>query len=245
MARSLGARVTLVTALTPSYDRCALEGIQLCAQPADDLPRYANSYDASGARTQLLLASGPPLDVEAPAIPREADVLMVAPAFNELRRMPPVKAPLVAVALQGLLRAVDAGHHVYPDADPWGRIRRFLAPGRFTFLSEEDTPTADSLAAEIASSGATCILTRAERGATLFRSHIKRQFTAIPAQAQAPTGAGDCFATAFIIRFAECGDIETAMRFATAAGSAAVDIAGPGNVPTRDEVEARLRKAAA
>jgi pfkB family carbohydrate kinase len=245
MALALGARVTLVTALTPSYDQCALQGIELCAQPTGELPRFANSYDAAGARTQLLLAPGPRLDLDAPEIPRDADVLMVAPAFGELKRMPAVKAPLVAVALQGLLRAVDDEQHVYPDADPWGRVRRFLAPGRFTFLSEEDTPTADNLAAEIASSGATCIVTRAERGATLFRSHIKRQFTAIPAQAQAPTGAGDCFATAFIIRFAECGDIEAAMRFATAAGSAAVDTVGPGNVPTRDEVEARLRKAAA
>lgn len=46
MAHALGARVTLLTTLSPSFDRACLEGLEVPPFPADVLPRYANAYDA-------------------------------------------------------------------------------------------------------------------------------------------------------------------------------------------------------
>jgi len=245
MAHALGATVTLVTTLPAGFDPGVLSGLQLNAATALVPARYANSYDADGRRTQLLLSPGEPLDAE-PLLPDGADGLIVAPAYHELSRFPACPANVTAVALQGLLRTTTADGTVHPHPDPWSQVKRFIAPGRFAFLSEEDTPEADTFAAQVASSGATAFVTRAANGATLFRSHIRRHFPAIPADVHEPTGAGDCFAAAFVVRFVECLDIETATRFAIAAGSVAVETgAGPSGVPSRNMVESRLRRAAA
>ena len=241
MAHALGASVTLATTLSAAYDREPLAGLTVVSVTARANPRYANTYDAAGHRTQVLSETGEPIEAAFPGMPAEADVLIVAPAYHEMKAMPACRAVISGIALQGLLRTTDSAGRVSPHPDAWGQVRRFLAPGRFAFLSEEDTAEPEKLAAAIAASGATVFVTRAERGATLFRSHIRRQFPAIRAAACEPTGAGDCFATAFLIRFAECEDIETAARFAIAAGSVAVERGGgPGGLPTREMVEARL-----
>ncbi|MFN0145211.1 MAG: carbohydrate kinase family protein [Dehalococcoidia bacterium] len=246
MAQALGAAVTLVTTLSSEYDRAALDGLTVISAPAPANPRYSNSYDRNGRRTQVLSETGEPLEAALRSMPADADVLIVAPAYHEMKTMPACRSNISGIALQGLLRTTDAAGRVSPHPDAWGQVRRFLAPGRFVFFSEEDTAEPEKLAAAIAASGATVFLTRAERGATLFRSHIRRQFPAIAADALEPTGAGDCFATAFLVRFAECEDIETAARFAIAAGSVAVErVGGPAAVPTRELVEARLVRVAA
>ncbi|MCK9521175.1 MAG: PfkB family carbohydrate kinase, partial [Dehalococcoidia bacterium] len=68
---------------------------------------------------------------------------------------------------------------------------------------------------------------------------------AFAAEPVEPTGAGDCFATAFTVRFAETGDIDEASRFALAAGALAVEAHGLAAIPSRAAIEARLRKVAA
>ena len=60
-----------------------------------------------------------------------------------------------------------------------------------------------------------------------------------------PTGAGDCFSMAFIVRMVETGDMDEACRFALAAGSLAVESSGIATIPTRAAVEARLQGVAA
>ncbi len=52
-----------------------------------------------------------------------------------------------------------------------------------------------------------------------------------------PTGAGDVFATAFFIRWAETGDPGQAAVFANVTASMALQLPGPGAVPSRVEVE--------
>ena len=57
-----------------------------------------------------------------------------------------------------------------------------------------------------------------------------------------PTGAGDTFATAFLIRLHETGDIEAAARFGAAAASLSVGGVAAAAIPTRDEIEQRMQR---
>ena len=57
-----------------------------------------------------------------------------------------------------------------------------------------------------------------------------------------PTGAGDCFGAAFLVRYAETGDIEEAGRFASCVGSFVVEKEGIEGIPVRETVEERMRK---
>lgn len=241
-AAALGADVTLITNLPTGYPRAPFAGIDLRVRAVAPAPRYANQYDAGGDRRQLLLARGEGL--EAGAIPA-CDALIVAPAYHELAALPAAAAAVVAIELQGLLRTADAAGRVSAHPVPLARVRPFARPGMFAFLSEEDTARPTLLARELATAGMTVALTRGYRGAQLFTASGERHLDALPAQAVDPTGAGDCFATAFVVRSLEGGDIVEAARFALAAGALAVERPGLEGIPTRAMVEARLAKVAA
>ena len=244
MAHALGARVTLLTALSPGFDRSCLDGLEVRPSPVSMLPRYANSYNERGERTQLLLHPGEPLVIGAQEFDPEPDALLVAPAYHEFDATPAIPARFKGVDLQGPLRATD-GEVVKPHPDPRGVAVRFVREGDFVFFSEEDTPDADGLASYVAGLGATALLTRGYRGATLFSKGIQRHLAAIPATLVDPTGAGDCFATAFMVRLAETGDVESACQFGLAAGALAVEGHGILAIPSREQIEQRLAREAA
>ncbi len=243
-AAALGARVTLLTRLTPGYDRAVLDGLDVRPISAASLPRYANSYDAGGRRTQLLISHGEPLDAALP-LEAPADALLVAPAYHEFGALPVIPARLLAVCYQGILRAADGSGRVLPAVEPATATLPFSAPGSFAFFSDEDTADPDGLARTIAGRGVIVFLTRGARGATLFRDGTAASFAALPASPVDPTGAGDCFAAAFMVRFAESRSIETATQFALAAAALSVEGEGLAALPARAEVELRLARAAA
>jgi hypothetical protein len=244
-ALALGADVTLVTRLSANYDRTVLAGLDLKAVEAAAAPQYANSYDADGNRTQLLLNEGEPLTEDAMACDEKTDVFLLAPAYHEVAEWPFPCAKTRGISLQGLLRSKE-GERVVPTADAWSAVAPFVAKGVFAFLSAEDTRDAAGLARKLATEGMPVFVTHGHHGADYFAPDgTERHWDPIPADAVDPTGAGDCFATAFIVRFAETNDLTEATRFALAAGSLAVEGAGIAEVPTRGAIEARLGRMAA
>ena len=257
VAARLGAQVTLLTGLTDTYDRSALAGLTVIGIPARSLPRYENRYNAAGERTQILRELGQPLPAR---IIRETaqrlmpDVILLAPAYHEIESLPDITSAsdVVGVSLQGAFRAV-VDFHVYPDRSPGPRIRRHLLPGCWAFFSVEDAGDAEDAchAAElITGAGASVCVTDGERGVTIVHGsaggQTRTHFDAIPATSVVdPTGAGDTFAASFLIRLAECGDELTALRFALAASSLAVEGMGIQAIPTRAAIESRVQMAGA
>lgn len=247
LAAALGARAFLATNVPPRFDTTVFAGIEVVVTCQEAAPRYANTYDAGGNRTQLLLNEGPPLALDPAAVPEAPDLLLVAPAYHELAAPPRVRARYTGVALQGLLRTRGEGGLVRPYDDPFEHVRSFATAGVVTFLSEEDTAEPPVLAETLSGEGVTVLLTRGYRGAVLFApGEPPRELAPVPAARVAdPTGAGDCFATAFMVRLAETDDLCEACRFGLVAGALAVEGAGLAGIPTREAIEARLGKVAA
>jgi hypothetical protein len=216
------------------------------------MPRYANTYDADGNRTQLLVEQGDVLPAgfvqtgEPPRFQSPVDVLLYAPAFHELTQPPAAAVParLTAISLQGLLRDVAPSMEVFQHRGPLPQVAAWVSVAEFAFFSEEDTARPDALARHLANQGLHVFLTRGYRGAVLFTPDGERHYAPLPAEPADPTGAGDCFSTAFLVRFAETGDVEVATQFALAAGSLAVERPGLGCVPSRAEIEDRLARTA-
>lgn len=217
--------------------------------PIDDmpLPRYANNYDRQGKRTQLLLAEGAPLHL-APYIrpDEEPEVAFITPAYHEFPRAPlRFKGSIVGVSLQGPLRAITGRQRVIHHSHPLSVAEKFLRRGWLGFFSEEDTLDPEALAQHIVSLGAVAVLTRGYNGATLFDSDgSQHHWDALPADPVDPTGAGDCFASAYLFRLAETEDLAAAMPFALAAGALAVERYGLDGIATREAIEARMTEAA-
>lgn len=244
MAHALGARVTLLTTLSPSFDRSCLEGIEVTVVPAEVLPRYANAYDRAGDRTQLLLNTGERLDLGDIHFAAMPDVVIIAPAYHEFDTPPAIPARFAAVDLQGPLRAIQ-GEVVRSHPEPRKVVDEFVREGEYVFFSEEDTPGAEGLARHAANIGATVVLTRGHKGATVLVGAEERHLEALLADSVDPTGAGDCFATAFMVRLAETGSLDEACAFGLAAGALAVGAVGLAGVPTREQIEQRLAREAA
>jgi hypothetical protein len=247
-ARALGVSVTLITGMHPDFDQRALAGLDVRSTPAAALPRYANTYDHAGNRTQLLLSEGEPLALVPHLRPGETpDAVLFAPAYHEFRRAPlRFRESLTGIALQGALRSVTADQRVIPHPEPLRAASAFARPGWIAFFSDEDTPAPEALARHLASEKTLAILTRGHNGATLFElDGTAQHWPALPATPVDPTGAGDCFASAFMVRLAETDDLATAMRFALAAGALAVEHSGIAGLPTREAIEARMNREAA
>lgn len=244
MAVALGVKVDLITRVSKEYDRTVFEGLNVHELPANTACRYQNRYDAAGARTQLLLDPGVPI-AASDIVCKGADVCVLAPAYHELDAPHRCSAPVRGVLLQGALRATD-GEAVVFHPHPRDQAARLVSPGAWAFLSEEDTDDADGLARALSATGAAGVfVTRGYKGATLVQGGLSESFPALPArQTVDPTGAGDCFAGAFLTHLRETGDVAAAIRFALAAGSLAVEDVGIAGIPRRDAIERRLAQEA-
>jgi sugar/nucleoside kinase (ribokinase family) len=83
-------------------------------------------------------------------------------------------------------------------------------------------------------------LTRGWRGLTLLTRQAVFEVPSLPRAESDPTGAGDVFAAAFLVRYHECGDPPEAASFAACAASCAVEGVGTSALGDRDEVVRRL-----
>ena len=84
-------------------------------------------------------------------------------------------------------------------------------------------------------------LTFADKGAILFVNGERNPVPAAPAREVEPTGAGDVFAAAFLIRYNLTGDPFEAASYAAVAGALTVEAPGISGVPTAERLAGRWR----
>jgi sugar/nucleoside kinase (ribokinase family) len=107
-------------------------------------------------------------------------------------------------------------------------------------FSDDDSPGEEQIAnwAELCP---VVIHTHGGQGCSVHVDGQRHHLPAFPTGEVDPTGAGDVFTAAYLIRFQESGDPLDAARFASAAASFCVEAEGVLGIPTRTQVEDRLR----
>ena len=86
------------------------------------------------------------------------------------------------------------------------------------------------------------ILTKGQKGATLYTQGNTFEFDSIPIKQIDPTGAGDVFTAAFIIEYKETGDHEHSARFATIAAGKSVSGYQGSRIPDRLTIDSVSNK---
>ena len=104
-------------------------------------------------------------------------------------------------------------------------------------MSEDDTGDDREVLADYVARVPVVVLTTGWRGATLYWEGRALAISPRPAREVDPTGAGDVFAAAFLIRWHETGDPVAAARFANIVASFSVEGPGLSAIPTRAQVE--------
>jgi sugar/nucleoside kinase (ribokinase family) len=142
------------------------------------------------------------------------------------------------VSAQGWLRRVDEAGHVRGqawDGEPFWRGCDVL------FVSDEDVGTRSDQVERWIGDVPIVAVTSNRRGARVHDNGRWRSIAAFPANEVDPTGAGDVFATAFLIELHTTDDVASATRFASAAAACAIEEPGIAAIATRDQIEQRMR----
>ena len=240
-AARLGLRVALLTAAPDSLDLSLLDGVDVHRIDSPVASSMRNVYEGD-RRSQYLLQRGPvirPQDV--PDELTETPIVLLGPVAGDvdLAVAERFSGTLLGLGVQGWLRRAGADGLIEPA--PWREVA-LPANAAAVFVSDEDLPEEERLAAldDWAARVPVVACTRSKFGAEVCWRGERRSIAAFPAHTVDPTGAGDVFAAAFLVRFSETQDPWLAARFAAAAASLAVEGEGYSTIPTRAQVEERL-----
>lgn len=240
-AHCLGRRVAVVSAPAELPDGWPDE-ITIAFHASPSPPTFENRYTPQGRRQTLHAASTPMTLADIPEAWRAAPIVHLGPVLGEIPETLTTAFPgaLIGVTPQGWMRAwepVLPGPVAYR---PWRPDPAVLGQIGVLVLSIEDVKGDEALAVEYARHCPLVALTRGVQGATLFIRGVPNDIASFPAVERDPTGAGDVFAAALLVRLHETGDPLEAARFAACVAAASVEGLGTSRVPSRAEVEQRL-----
>ncbi len=241
-ARKLGWEAAILTSAGPDFEpERELPGLPVFLRRSSATTRFVNEYDEDGTRHQVVTARADDVDLAALPDPwRDPDVLLLGPLVGELAGVGAAALPAgcVGAIAQGYVRAIDPSGQV--SAREWARPERDLPGVHVLFLSEHDLPRAEGRARELLCHVPIVALTRGWRGLTLLTRDGSHEVPSLPRPEVDPTGAGDVFAAAFLVRYQETDDPLEAAAFGACAASCAVEGIGTTTLGDRGEVLRRM-----
>jgi sugar/nucleoside kinase (ribokinase family) len=241
-AQRLGWRAGILTSSGPEFDPAReLPGVAVFVARAGATTRFRNIYGDDGTRRQVLVSRSDPIDITVlPEEWRAPEALLLGPVAGELGpgTARAFEAEVVGVAAQGFLREFDSDGTV--SARPWPAPARDLEGAHVVFLSEHDMPDVERHAQELLAVVPVVAVTRGWRGLRLFTRDGVHEVASLPRAEKDPTGAGDVFAAAFLLRYHEAADLLDAAAFAACAASCAVEGVGVSTLGDREEVCRRM-----
>ncbi len=240
-AHRLGCSVGLLTSFGPDFPRGLFPpDLDVANVPSPKTTMFRHESSRAGRRLTLL---GRAADIETGHLPasfKAAEVALLGPDANEVD--PYLAAEFtkgaVGAEVQGWLRARDAGGVISPA--PWEDAALVLPYVQALFLSEEDLGPHGEEVVEWFQQIPFGVITLGSRGAHLFVSGERYFIEAEPAAEVDATGAGDVFATAFLIDHRRRGNPWEAAQFAACAAALSVEGIGVAAIPSRAAVEERL-----
>jgi sugar/nucleoside kinase (ribokinase family) len=203
-AHCLGCRTSVLTSAAAGIDwPQTLPGIEIHSVPSEKTTVFENLYTA-GIRRQVIHSLAGKIGPE--HIPKrllQTPIVHFAPIADEIDPEMMLLFPeaLLCITPQGWMRGWDSQGNVYPSA--WPKAEKYFPLASAVILSEEDLPDGQLLK-DYSRWARLLVLTRGSRGCMVFFEGKKRDVPIDPATGLIPeidpTGAGDVFAAAFLIR---------------------------------------------
>lgn len=242
-AKKLGYEPAVLTRAAADYpfDE-ALPGITVHRLPSPVTTIFRNIY-RGGHRTQFVDAVADPIPVE--ALPEGWDdvpiVLLGAVAAEiDPRFAARFRDSLLGIVPQGWGRRWDEEGRVLPR--DWEEADSVCPYTDLLVFSEEDFGGDAEVHRRLIQKFPLVVVTLSARGCLVYQQGVATHVPPRPAHEVDPTGAGDVFTAAMLIRLYETGDPLQAAYFANVVASFAVEDIGPRGIPTREQVEAYLQE---
>lgn len=248
-AQKLGVQAAVVTSCAPQDEGLLASlreaGVWVRTLPSPNTTTFSNTYDEAGRRVQVIGGQAGQLSVEdVPEEWRTAPIVHLGPIAQEIPsdlagQLSPGR--LMGVTPQGWMRSWDEQGRVTHSAAPVPPALLQLPESAVLVLSIEDLGYSPKLLSFYANLAQITVVTQGVEPAYVYDRGTLTEAPAAPARVEDLTGAGDVFATAFFIRYAETQDPTEAARFAHAAAACAIEGQGTSAIPDRETVERRLR----
>jgi sugar/nucleoside kinase (ribokinase family) len=241
-AHQQGLRVGLLTSFGPDFPFDVLPPeIEVVGVPAVGTTRFALDYRAEGRRLTIKERAARLDPSHLPPHFAEAGLAYLCPVADEVAPELAHAFPdaAVGVGAQGWCRVWEREGTVRMRS--WPDPRPVLARAQALFLSSDDVAGWVTRAIELYQEVPLGALTFAEKGAVLFVNGERHIIPAAPAHEIEPTGAGDVFAAAFLVRYNATGDAFEAASYAAVAGALTVEAPGIAGVPTAALLAERWR----
>lgn len=217
-------------------------GVGLHLLPCAHTTTFANIYTPTG-RVQYCYTPAPAIQAdEIPAQLHSPRAVLLGPLVDEIG--PDVAAmfnddTLVVAVPQGWMRSWDETGRVH--SKTWENAADILPHLDVLVLSLEDIDYDLSRLTPVFSLLSLVVVTEYRDGSTVYQRQADGTISEVkvpprPANEVDPTGAGDTFATAFMIRLQETGDPIEAARFANVTASFSVEGQGISAIPSRQQV---------
>ena len=242
-AQRLGRSAAILTSHGPDFPLdevpTAIEVVTLEA-PVTTVFEHQEGDDV---RAMRVTATASPLAVDdLPEDWRDAPVVLLAPIIQEVD--PALAVAFgdgsVAAAAQGWMRALNDEGGVDPVA--WESSGDVLDRLQALFLSSEDVRGQEEHLTEWVQRVPLAVITAGAAGALLYVNGDRFEVKPRPTLEVDATGAGDVFATAFMLHYHRDGDPWAAAEAATCAASLSVEGEGWSAVPDTATLQAALKE---
>ena len=247
-ARRLGHTAAIVTSASSDLILPVdLNDVGFSCVKASNTTTFRNVYQ-NGSRIQYVDALAAHIGAgDVPNTWRQAETVHLGPLVQELDEELAQEFPgaLTVATPQGWLRRWDAEGRV--SLNVWTSAERLLPFVTAIVFSDEDMRGDRGLLERLVSCARTVVVTNGARGATVYHEGTREHLPARVAREVDPTGAGDVFAAAFLIRLHELhrngGSLDPwrAAQFANVVASFSVEGPGFSAIPSRQQVEDYLR----
>lgn len=238
-AQRMGLRPALLTSTGPDLDAAsALPGVGVHSVPAPFTTVFHNRYRGD-ARTQSATTTAGPLSTQdVPEAFRASPLVLLGPLLGEIDdELVQVfsKATIVA-SLQGWLRRRTSDGSISPSSWDGGRVLPLVDAA---VVSKDDAEDAAAIAGWAARTRV-LIVTEGVAGARVLFEGGEQRTAPFQAREVDPTGAGDVFAAAYLVRYGETFDPIESARFAACTAAFSVEAEGTEGIPSRAQVDARM-----
>jgi hypothetical protein len=240
-ARNLGRRVGVITSASPDLDlEATLPAVEVVSIPSPVTTTFQNIY-RNGTRWQFIKALAERITTEAiPPQWHHSPIVQLGPLNQEFDEevVHLFKDSLIGVTPQGWMRQWDDEGRVSPAV--WAAPEKVLPFAKVLVLSEEDVGGDMSLVQEYVKLTEIVVVTAGWKGSTVYHQGQRRYFPARQVIGVDPTGAGDVYAAAYLVRLEETGNPWEAAHFANCVASFSVEKPGVTGIPSRRQVETCL-----
>ena len=241
VASQLGLCASILTSVGPDFlfhNTFKQHGVDLHIIPSDQTTVFENIYN-QGSRTQYLLSRASKIksaDIS-DALSNSKIVLLGSIAdeldFSMTERF---ADSMICATIQGSMRQWDDSGLVTAKAMNWSSLEGV----DIAILSVDDIKGLDDAIECMRQYVSHIVVTEGENEVTVYKNGKEYTYPAYPVKEVEATGAGDVFATAYMIEYARSQDVSSACIYAHCASSFIVEGVGLQSLPTQQTIEERM-----